>query len=75
MAILPFKRSTPEEPEMTTNHKSDCAIHNMPAELPGPCNCGVDRTPRERAASFLDAIEPLNKAQRIDAVAAVLSEE
>lgn len=52
-------------------HKSDCALHNMSAELPGPCDCGSDKTPRERAASFLDAIEPLNKAQRIDALAGI----
>ena len=29
-------------------HKSDCAIHNAPAEPAGPCSCGTTLTERQR---------------------------
>lgn len=25
----------------TNDHASDCAVHNAPAYVPGPCDCGV----------------------------------
>lgn len=59
---------------MSKIHSFDCALHNMPAQEPGPCDCGEDATSLDRAASFLDALEPLNKAQRITAMANVLRE-
>ena len=28
---------------MTVRHDSDCAVHNEPAEMAGPCDCSVSR--------------------------------
>lgn len=27
---------------ITVRHSSDCAVHNLPATPPGPCDCGAD---------------------------------
>lgn len=36
-------------------HASDCAIHNVPAMEPGPCDCEV-RIAQERAERFVRAV-------------------
>ena len=53
------KEKIPEEPKVAAEapvveekkeeplHKSDCAVHNAPAEKPGECDCGVTEEKKE----------------------------
>ena len=45
---------TSNEPTSKPHHKSDCALHNGPAMIPGPCDCGADPeiTPEKYGSEF-----------------------
>jgi hypothetical protein len=45
---------TSNEPASQPRHKSDCALHNGPAEEPKPCDCGADpeMTPEKYGSEF-----------------------
>lgn len=40
----------------TMNHASDCAIHNGPAEKPGPCDCGANKTATIRKPKVMPGV-------------------
>ncbi len=44
---------------MSDHHTSDCAVHNMPAYPPGPCDCGLEARKQQRIQSRMAEIDAL----------------